>query len=74
MRINVMHANINDLTVWDELFYFKSISFARSFELLNGDFYFGIGCEIDDPKNWHQNELAPNTGNINGALLFCTWT
>ncbi|HHC11554.1 MAG TPA: hypothetical protein ENK79_02835 [Campylobacterales bacterium] len=63
-RISVMHAHIDNLIDWNELFYFKSISFARSFELLDGDFYFGIGSEIDNYKNWKQDELAPDTGNI----------
>ena len=41
---------------WIELFHFTSKSFARSFEYLNGVFYFGLGCETDI--------LAPATGNI----------
>lgn len=56
-------ASKNALT-WVELFHFKSETFARSFEILNGDFYFGLGCEIKDPDIWTQNELLPETGNI----------
>ena len=63
-RVSVMHAQNDTLDEWKELLYFKSISFARSFELLDGDFYFGIGTEVDNYKNWKQDELAPDTGNI----------
>jgi hypothetical protein len=45
-----------DLTEWQPLFEFKSPTFARSFEYLNGVFYFGLGCEADD--------LRPETGRI----------
>ena len=41
---------------WTELFHFTDESFARSFEYLNGVFYFGLGCETDI--------LSPATGNI----------
>ena len=63
-RVSVMHAKTNTLEEWRELLYFKSKSFARSFELLDGDFYFGIGSEVDSYKNWMQDELSPDTGNI----------
>lgn len=36
-----------DLVSWSELFRFKTDTFARSFEELNGDFYFGLGCYTD---------------------------
>lgn len=45
-----------DLKEWKEIFCFKETSFARSFEYLNGSFYFGMGCNTD--------KLAPVTGNI----------
>ncbi len=41
---------------WKEAFNFTATTFARSFEYLNGVFYFGLGCETD--------VLAPATGNI----------
>ncbi len=41
---------------WKEAFDFTATTFARSFEYLNGVFYFGLGCETD--------VLAPATGNI----------
>lgn len=34
-----------DLTNWSEEFHFSSASFARSFENLNGDWYFGLGTD-----------------------------
>ena len=53
-----------DLQVWSELFRFHAATFARSFELLDGAFYFGLGCEIQNMTKWSQTELAPETGNI----------
>lgn len=35
----------SDLQTWSELFRFQTDTFARSFEELNGDFYFGLGCD-----------------------------
>lgn len=55
-----MHTNIiyhsTDLHNWTELFRFDTDTFARSFEELNGDFYFGLGCDTV--------YLAETTGNI----------
>jgi hypothetical protein len=45
-----------DLQTWTEIFRFNNDTFARSFEELNGDFYFGLGCEANNP--------AASTGNI----------
>ena len=56
-RNAVLGASALSSTVeWTELFHFTGESFARSFEYLNGVFYFGLGCETDI--------LAPVTGNI----------
>ena len=41
---------------WRPLFQFRSPTFARSFEHLEGAFYFGLGCEADD--------LKPETGTV----------
>jgi hypothetical protein len=46
----------SDLQHWEELFHFDADTFARSFELLGEDFYFGIGC---DPER-----LNDHTGRI----------
>lgn len=35
----------SDLESWNELFYFSSDAFARSFEEIDGDFYIGLGCD-----------------------------
>ena len=40
-----------DLKAWQPLFQFESPTFARSFEQLNGAFYFGLGCEADDLRS-----------------------
>jgi len=48
----------------NKLFYFYSTTFARSFEILNNDFYFGLGCEVENPKHWKEYELVPETGQI----------
>ncbi len=45
-----------DLTTFSELCFFDAGTFARSFEMLDGDFYFGLGC---DPELLH-----PDTGQI----------
>ena len=47
-----------------KLFHFYSSTFARSFEILNNDFYFGLGCEVKNTKYWRENELVPETGQI----------
>lgn len=47
-----------------EIFRFHYPSFARSFEVVNGDFYFGIGCEVKNPKSYTLDEIVPQTGNI----------
>lgn len=52
IRVTATH----DLKAWQPLFQFESPTFARSFEYLNGTFYFGLGCETDDPR--------PETGSV----------
>jgi len=46
----------DDLLRWREVVRFPSPTFARSFEILEGDFYFGLGCQT--------SPLAPETGEI----------
>ncbi len=53
-----------DGRAWFERLRFRSRTFARSFALLDGDFYFGLGCEVADPGQWTMQELPPETGNI----------
>lgn len=45
-----------DLLTWTEVFSFDTDTFARSFEELNGDFYFGLGCDY--------GSTIASTGNI----------
>jgi hypothetical protein len=45
-----------DLVNFSEVCFFDTETFARSFELVDGDFYFGLGC---DPELLH-----PHTGRI----------
>ncbi len=34
-----------DLNTWEQVLSFNSSAFARSFEEINGDFFFGLGCD-----------------------------
>lgn len=52
-------AELND---WEEVLRFRASTFARSFETLDGYFYFGLGCTIADPGNWTADELASDAG------------
>jgi hypothetical protein len=63
-EVMVMRAPRNNLMQWKTLFSFKSSTFARSFEMLNGDFYFGMGTEVKHSKKWKLDELKPEAGNI----------
>jgi len=47
-----------------EILGFKSNTFARSFEYLEGYFYFGLGTDVKDRKNWDINELSDWAGII----------
>lgn len=53
--VNIVYKS-DDLIDWTELFGFSKDTFARSFEELNGDFYFGLGC--------HTDYLPSSTGTI----------
>lgn len=54
---NIVYQTTN-LNTWHELFRFNTDTFARSFEELNGDFYFGLGC------NQNNYSLTNSTGTI----------
>ena len=45
-------------------FYFYSDTFARSFESLGNDFYFGLGVNIKSQRKWKQKELDNDTGKV----------
>lgn len=61
-RVRVLASD--DGRSWQEMFSFRAASFARSFELLNGDWYFGLGCTVENLRDWQQEELHPDTGTI----------
>ncbi|WP_145330333.1 hypothetical protein [Paenibacillus xylanexedens] len=46
----------NDLTTWNEILRFTQDTYAKSFEELDGDFYFGLGTDPD--------VLSPSSGKI----------
>jgi hypothetical protein len=52
-----------DLTNWTEIFRFTSDTFARSFEMVNGNFYFGLGSGNggSDPTS---ERVTASTGNF----------
>lgn len=54
----------DDFTSTYEVLRFTAPTFARSFEVLNGDFYFGLGSEVQNPNAWSLDELKPSTGEI----------
>ena len=54
----------NDLQHWQTILEFQSPTFARSFEILDGDFYFGLGGEILDPFDWQKKEPSSRTGEL----------
>jgi len=64
VRVKVLRSHVEDLRAWEEVLCFDAPTFARSFEILDGDFYFGLGCEVDNPPHWKQEELHPATGDI----------
>ncbi len=53
-----------DLDQWFDLLRFTAPTFARSFEILNGDFYFGLGCTVKSRSEWNPAELHPETGRL----------
>ena len=63
-HVVVLQALVAKPLQWSTLFQFSSATFARSFELLNGDFYFGLGSDVKNLNKWQQSELHPQTGDI----------
>ncbi len=62
--VKVIRSPVDKLTDWREVLQFSAPTFARSFEILNDDFYFGLGSEVGNPEQWRQEELNPETGQI----------
>jgi hypothetical protein len=53
-----------DLRNWTEVVRFRAETFARSFELLNGDLYFGLGDTVEDLEDESTWSFSPATGDI----------
>lgn len=64
IRNSVFEYNIKNATTATEIFNFKYKIFARAFEELNGDFYFGFGYDFADENNWNEKEFPEEIGNI----------
>lgn len=64
VNIKILRSPMNDPENLREMFEFNASTFARSFEILDNDFYFGLGSEIENSKRWRQEELSPVTGQI----------
>ncbi|UCD49177.1 MAG: hypothetical protein JSW27_16790 [Phycisphaerales bacterium] len=56
-QVRVVRFHDKWLSSYEEVLYFEVPTFARSFEILDGDFYFGLGCSS-------RGELPPATGDI----------
>lgn len=62
--VRVLRAGKENLAAWEEVLRFAAPAFARSFEVIGNDFYFGLGSEISDAVHWRQAELKPETGTL----------
>lgn len=62
--IKVLKFNTRNLNMYSELFSFEYPTFARSFELLNGSFYFGMGSDVDEGDAWKMSDIKKETGDI----------
>jgi len=60
----VLKANLHKPTHAIELFHFMSSAFARSFEKISGDFYFGLGYNVKSQRKWSVEEINPETGKL----------
>jgi len=63
-HVEVFKASKENNFTLHKIISFKYPTFARSFEELNGCFYFGMGSEIKNPKSWKLSELKKETGDI----------
>lgn len=62
--VRVLRARKENLAEWQDYLYFAAPAFARSFETLEENFYFGLGSEINDADRWQPRELRPETGTL----------
>ncbi len=63
--MNIMiEADLDNSTTTREIFNFTSSTFARSFEIHDGDFYFGMGSNLKSQRNWKVEDISEETGKI----------
>jgi len=63
-EISVHHAKTDNVTSFKKIVHFSSTTFARSFEVIDDDFYFGLGCKVGDTSKWDVAELDDSCGDI----------
>ncbi len=63
-EISVFRALRKSPQKFKKLLYFSSSTFARSFERINSDFYFGLGCQVSDANHFDIAELDDQCGDI----------
>lgn len=63
-EVKVFFTKNDDFDSFKEFFSFKSETFARSFELFEDKFYFSLGGEFKDTKNFSYDEISEETGKI----------
>ncbi|DAB28311.1 MAG: hypothetical protein A2513_08825 [Sulfurimonas sp. RIFOXYD12_FULL_33_39] len=63
-EIEVLEFKTDDLTKYKKLFSFEYPTFARSFELLDGAFYFGMGCDVDEGDIWKMSDIKKESGDL----------
>jgi len=61
---SVVRTSLSEPEESEVLFQFSTAAFARSFEEMDGDFYFGLGCDVRNTKKWSMDEVHPDTGKI----------
>lgn len=69
-QIEVVIFRSKNLENWEELFYFNTEQPVRSFVFTAGTFYFSLGCEVNNPQKWTQDELGTHTGDIFKITLY----
>ena len=63
-EVIVLQASTKSPTQFKELLHFSSSTFARSFEMMDNAFYFGLGCEVANNAKWRVGELDEKCGDI----------
>ena len=62
--IKVLEFSTKNLTKYKEVISFNYPTFARSFELIENNFYFGMGSDVDEGNNWDMRDIKKQTGDI----------